>query len=79
VHNCSWGYTKYQNWPLQVDTLLELLGKDSKVEKISLQLKDEKLHNFEVLVNRLKFLRELEIIFPESTQLIELSELLGFS
>jgi hypothetical protein len=52
---------------LQVDTLLELLGKNTKVERVSLGLKDEKLQSFELLVNRLKHLQELEIIFPEST------------
>ena len=67
IHNCTWGYTKYQNWPLQVDTLLELLGKDTKVERVSLGLKDEKLQSFELLVSRLKHLQDLEIIFPEST------------
>jgi len=62
-----------------VDTLLELLGKDSRLERLSLNLKDEKLPSFILLVNRLKYLQELEIIFPESTQLIEFSDLLAFS
>ena len=64
---------------MQVDTLLELLGKDTLLEKLSLNFKDEKLPSFYLLVNKLKHLQELEIIFPEATQLIEFSDLLAFS
>jgi hypothetical protein len=43
---------------------------------MSLKLNDEKLKSFEILMNRLKNLEDLEIQFPENTTLIELSDLL---
>jgi hypothetical protein len=63
--------------PLQVDTILELLGPGSHLEKITLKINDEKLKSFERMMNRLKYLKHVEIICPEHTQLLELSDLLN--
>jgi hypothetical protein len=75
ISNCTWGPSRHQKTPLQVHTILELLGPNSKLEKITLKINDEKLKCFEIMINRLRYLREAEIIFPENTQLLELSDL----
>jgi hypothetical protein len=31
IHNCTWGHTRHQKSPLQVDTILELLGPSSTI------------------------------------------------
>ncbi len=76
IHNCTWGHTRHQKSPLQVDTILELLGPSSTIQRLNLMLIDEKLKSFEILISRLRHLERLDITFPDTTTILEMSDLL---